>query len=540
MQRMTGGEAIVECLAAQGVDAVFGIPGVHNLAIYDALRRRPTIRAITTRHEGGAGFMADGYARVSGRPGVCLTITGPGAANALAPLTNAYADSAPVMLITSEVDLTVRGRGLGAFHEIPNQLEMLNGAVGRASRVTRVEEIPSAFEHSWEAMLNGRPRPAALEIPLNVLQGEGDVEIPSRHIPVRTMPDPEAVAQAAALLAQAERPIIYAGQGVLASGASAALSLLAAALGAPVFTTCLGRGAIAGDHPLCLGFGWTWPEGPFAPLLAEADVALVVGSSLDAYDTGVGTLPLPPRVIQIDIDAREIGKLYRVSVPMVADARLALEQLTARLPARPERLSAVTRRVAALRAAGHRQVAGKAGWQMMQAIQAAAPRSAIIAGDAASINAWQIYHLPIFEPRSAPFPMHNAALGYAFPAALGAKIARPDRAVIAICGDGGALFTAQELATAVHYGIRVVLIVFNDGGYRSIEAYQRRMYGQPYAGTLTNPDFALFAQSFGALGLRAETPEQLQAAVQKALTASGPAVIEAPGAIGPPTWAATG
>ena len=309
MPHMTGGEAIVACLEAQGVDAVFGIPGVHNLAIYDALRRTPSIRAITTRHESGAGFMADGYARVSGRPGVCITITGPGAANALAPLTNAYADSAPVLHLTSEVDLTWRGRGLGAFHEIPDQLAMLNGAMGRAARITCVADIPVAFQRAWEAMFTGRPRPAALELPLNILQGTGDVDIPTRFVPVRPEPHAGAIAQAAALLAQAERPIIYAGQGALASGASAALTRLAATLGAPVFTTCLGRGAIAGDHPLCLGFGWTWPAGPFAPLLAEADLALVVGSSLDAYDTREGALPLPRHIIQIDVDAGVFGKL---------------------------------------------------------------------------------------------------------------------------------------------------------------------------------------------------------------------------------------
>lgn len=536
MQKLTGGEAVVACLKAQGVDTVFGIPGVHNLAIYDALRRSPCIRAITTRHEGGAGFMADGYARVSGQPGVCLTITGPGAANALSPLTNAYADSSPVLLITSEVDLSVRGRGLGAFHEIPSQLDMLRGAVGWAERITHVEDIPAAFERAWAAMLTGRPRPAALEIPLNILRGEGDIAIPMRYTATRPSADPAAIAPAATLLAQAQHPIIYAGQGVLSSEASSALGRLAESLGAPVFTTCLGRGAIAGDHPLCLGYGWTWPDGPFMPLLAEADIALVVGSSLDVHETREGNLPLPAKLIQVDIDARELGKLYPVTVPIVADARAALEQLAALVPANPERLALMAHRVASLRAEGHQRVANKVGWRMMQAIRTAAPRSAIITGDAAAINSWQIYHLPVYAPRTAPFPIHNAALGFAFPAALGAKLAQPDRAVIAICGDGGALFTAQELATAVHYGIQVVLIVFNDGGYRSIEAYQRRLYGQTYAGALTNPDFVQFAQSFGALGLHAQTPEALQRAVQTALATAGPTVIEVRGQIDGASW----
>ena len=173
---------------------------------------------------------------------------------------------------------------------------------------------------------------------------------------------------------------------------------------------------------------------------------------------------------------------------------------------------------------------------MMQALRAAAPRSSIITGDAASINGWQITHLPVYEPRTAPFPWHNAALGFAFPAALGAKVAYPDRPVIAICGDGGALFTLQELATAVHYRIPVVLIVANDNGYRSIEAYQRRLYGQPYAGELTNPDFVRLAEVFGAVGLRAETPGALETAVRSALAAQRPAVIEIPGLIEPAAW----
>jgi acetolactate synthase-1/2/3 large subunit len=425
---------------------------------------------------------------------------------------------------------------LGAFHEIPDQLGMLSGAAGRAWRATRVEEIPGLFARAWEAMLTGRPRPAALEIPLNVLQARGEVEIPACFLPTRSAPDPDALRQAAQLLTHAQRPVIFAGQGVLASGASAALTRVAEVLGAPVFTTCAGRGAIAGDHPLCLGYGWMWSPAPFAPLLTEADAVLVVGSSLDAYETRDGALPLPSRIVQVDIEAGAMDKLYRATVPLIGDARAALEPLTALLPPNPERLAETIRRVAALREEGTRRVKGQIGWQMMQAIRAAAPRSAIITGDAAAINGWQIYHLPVYEPRSAPFPLHNAALGFAFPAALGARLAQPDRAAIALCGDGGALFTLLELATAVHYGIAATLIVFDDGGYRSIEAYQRRFYGQPYAGALTNPDFAAFARSFGALGLRAETPGALQRALEFALAASAPAVIEVPGFIEPPAW----
>ncbi|MCW5852365.1 MAG: thiamine pyrophosphate-binding protein [Anaerolineae bacterium] len=536
MTKMTGGEAVVACLAAQGVETVFGIPGVHNLAIYDALRRTPTIRAITTRHEGGAGFMADGYARVTGRPGVCLTITGPGAANALAPLTNAYADSSPVLLIASEVDTAVRGRGLGAFHEIPGQLDMLRGAVGWAERVERVEDIPTAFERAWDTMLSRRPRPATLEIPTNVLTNQGEVSLPQRYTRSLPVPNAAALAHAAALLAEARSPLLYAGQGVLAGDASHALARLAETLGAPVLTTCSGRGAIPQDHPLSLGYGWTWPAGPFAPLLAEADLALVVGSSLDIFETRDGSLPLPSRVIQVDIDGREIGKTYPRAFPVVADAQAALAYLAEAVPPMPDRCEQMGQRIAALRVAGQRQVESRLGWQMMQAIRAAAPRSAIITGDAAAINGWQITHLPVYEARSAPFPLHNAALGFAFPAALGAKVADPDRAVIAICGDGGALFTLQELATAVHYRIPVVLIVANDCGYRSIEAYQRRLYGQPYAGELTNPDFVRLAEAFGAVGWRAETPAALETAVRSALAAQRPAVIEIPGVIEPAAW----
>lgn len=571
MSTMTGGEAIVVCLQAYGVDTIFGIPGVHNLAIYDALRRTPAIRAITTRHEGGAGFMADGYARVTGRPGVCITITGPGAANALSPLTNAYADSSPVLLITSEVDNKVGGRGLGAFHEAPSQIDMLRGAVGWAERVTQAADIPAAFDRAWRAMTTGRPRPAALEIPTNILNDKADIPAPRPSTPSTPELDMSAVVEAANLLRRAERPIIYAGQGVLAAGASAELAAVAEALAAPVMMTYVGRGAIPADHPLSLGCGWTWPSGPFASFLSEADAVLIVGSSLDVMDTRDGTLPLPSQRVQIDIDAQAINKLYPITVPIVADARQALAALASvvsrqtsvvssqmtevtshksqvtdhksqvtghksQVTDHTARLTEVTAAIAGRRAEAQALIATKLGWQFIQTIQAASPRSAIIIGDAATINGWQLYHLPVYEPRTAPFPMHSAALGFALPAAIGAKLAQPQAAVIALCGDGGALFTAQELATAMHYGVNVVLVVFNDQGYRSIEGYQRRLYGEVYAGELTNPDFTRYAEAFGALGLCAETPAALEGALRYALAADRPAIIEVPVEVGGVVW----
>ena len=361
MAIMTGGQAVVAALQAEGVRAVFGIPGMHTLHLYEALRTAPTIRHFTTRHEQGAAFMADGYARATGEPGVCLAITGPGATNTLTALGNAYCDSSPVFCITSEIATGHIGQGYEVFHELRDQLGLFAGVTAWNERAARVAEIPGAVHRAMVALRTGRPRPAHLEIPIDVLAATGEVEIAAPAAVERPAADPGQVAAAAALLARARFPLIYAGGGVNSAGASAALVSLAERLGAPVLTTFTGKGAIPEDHPLSLGCG-PWRRGLIADYLARADLLLVVGARLAQVETRDWTLPLPKTLVHVDIDPTVIGRHYPATVGVIGDARRALEQIAAALAgsaAHPAPSPAVE--IAQWQAAERGAVAGRPG-----------------------------------------------------------------------------------------------------------------------------------------------------------------------------------
>ena len=536
MAMMTGGQAVVAALQAEGVRAVFGIPGMHTLHLYEALRTAPTIRHFTTRHEQGAAFMADGYARATGEPGVCLAITGPGATNTLTALGNAYCDSSPVFCITSEIATGHIGQGYEVFHELRDQLGLFAGVTAWNERAARVAEIPGAVHRAMVALRTGRPRPAHLEIPIDVLAATGEVEIAAPAAVERPAADPAQVAAAAALLARARFPLIYAGGGVNSAGAGAALVSLAERLGAPVLTTFTGKGAIPEDHPLSLGCG-PWRRGLIADYLARADLLLVVGARLAQVETRDWTLrsaeDARPRGYRPDRDRPALpGDGWcgqRCPAGAGTDHRGPGGQRGAPGPIASGGDRAMAGRT--LRAPGCREIPGSASWRRSRAALA---RDAIVANDAALVNGWTSQHLPSYTPRSVLFPSGFAALGFALPAALGAKIAFPERQVVAVCGDGGFLFTAQELATAVQYGLAVVVLVFNDGSYGSIARLQQAQFGAAFAADLVNPDFVRLAEAFGAWAARASTPEEVGAALAAALRANRPALIEAPVRLEPP------
>jgi thiamine pyrophosphate-dependent acetolactate synthase large subunit-like protein len=535
MATMTGGKAVVEGLRAEGVRIVFGIPGLHTLPLYDALRTCPSIRHLTTRHEQGAAFMADGYARATGEPGVCLAITGPGATNTLTALGNAYCDSSPVFCITSEIATDHIGQGHEVFHELRDQLGLFAGVTAWNERAASVAEIPRAVHRAMVSLRTGRPRPAHLEIPIDVLAATGEVEIAAPVAVERPAADPGQVAAAAALLAGARVPLIYAGGGVNAAGANAALVSLAERLRAPVLTTFTGKGAMPEDHPLSLGCG-PWRRGVIADIIARADLLLVVGARLAQVETRDWTLPLPKTLVHVDIDSTVIGRHYPATVGVVGDARRALEQIGAALAGRAaHRAPSPAAEIAQWQAAERARLQKDLGFGFMAALRAALARDAIITNDAALVNGWTAQRFPSYTPRSFLFPSGFAALGFALPAALGAKVAFPERQVVAVCGDGGFLFTAQELATAVQYGVAVVVLVFNDGSYGSIARLQESHFGEAFAADLVNPDFVRLAEAFGAWAARASTPEALRAALEAALRSHQPALIEVPVRLQPPS-----
>lgn len=527
--QMTGGQAVVETLRAGGVETVFGIPGVHNLAIYDALYDTPSIRHVLCRHEQGAGFAADGYARTSGRPGVFITTTGPGATNAFTAVAEAWSESSPVLHLASQLDAYLLGQERGVIHELIDQAGTFRHVTRHHETITRTGDISAAVAGCLTAIQSGRPRPAYLDFPQDVLNATGELTISQPQPAARCEADPALIEQAAARLAAAQRPVIIAGAGVHRAGASTELLRLAEALQAPVFETAPGRGAIPGDHPLAIGGVWTG-EPRLIRCLSDSDALLVVGSRLGAGTTDQWTIRLPP-LIQIDADPTVIGLNYPVEVALAGDARLTVAQLVAALEGR----GAGGNGAWAALVAGHRdrveaemRATHPVPMGVIDTLRDVLDRDAIVTNDSL-IQYWMARHFPVYTPRSFHIPWVYGTLGTALPFAIGAAVAAPDRQVVAIGGDGAFVFTSSELATAVQAGANVVCIVCNDHGYQAMRRHQRLRYGdRVFASDLVTPDFAALARSFGALGITLQSPAELGPALRDALAAKRPAVIDLP------------
>ena len=329
MPRLTGGQALVQTLVAEGVDTLFGIPGSHSLSVYDALLDRPEIRHVLVRHEQGAAFMADGYARSTGRLGVCLTTTGPAALNTLGALATSYGDSCPVLLLCTQIPSAYIDAGKGVYHEVPDQLGMLERVTAFSTRASRVEEISGKLREAIRRARSGRPRPVALELPVDVLDDACEVTIPTACPPSPPDVDRDQVERAARLIARSKRPILWAGGGVVSGGACDALARLADRLQAPVLTTNLGKGALPADHPLHLGY--LLGQRPVRDYLDGCDLLLAVGTRFSYLATDRWTLRLPETIVHIDVDPEMIGKNYPAALGLVGDAAATLEAILGRL-----------------------------------------------------------------------------------------------------------------------------------------------------------------------------------------------------------------
>ncbi len=528
--RVQGGEAVVRSLERLGVEVVFGIPGVHTLEIYDALYDSP-IRHVLARHEQGAGFMADGYARASGRPGVAIVITGPGVTNVATPIGEAYADSSPVLVVASNVAQPWQGQMLGHLHDLKDQLGVMRAVTKWARRARRVDEVPALIAEAFCQMAHGRPRPAYVEVPLDVLGGYGEVDLESIG-PVqldRQAPPAAAVELATAAIERASRIILYCGGGAVANEASAELVALAEQLGAPVLTSIQGKGAVPEDHPLCLGTLWE-AGNAVDRLLRQADLALVFGSKLGAQDTADGKMPLPVTMVRVDVDPREILRNYCPTQAIVADARETARALLEALRSRGVRKASwpvaeveEVKRQALASSWGHEHTA----W--MRALRAAIPRDGILVNDMTMMCYVGNRHYPVYQPRTYFFPTGYGTLGFALPAAIGAKIARPEATVVAAVGDGGFQYTMQELATAVQFRLGIPIVIFDDSAYTAVKEAQAREYDRRFiAVDLVNPDFVALAASYGIPAVRAGSPEELAESVVEATKRDRPTLIDVP------------
>ncbi|MFI6351958.1 thiamine pyrophosphate-binding protein [Streptomyces sp. NPDC050743] len=522
-----GGDLVVETLAGLGATTVFGLPGQHALGMFDALRRS-ALRYVGLRVENNAGFAADAYGRITGEAAPLLLSTGPGALTSLAALQEAAAASAPVLAISSQIPTAGLGGGRhGYLHELPDQAASFRGVVKSVHTVRTQSQIPSAIAAAWKSALTAPHGPVWVEIPQDVL-------LAATTLPVVTAPDatpedlvprPELTAVAADLLSRAARPAIIAGGGVVRSDASGKLRALAERLQAPVVTTFGGKGAFPWEHPLSMQ---SWLEDRYTTdFLEDADVLLVVGSGLGELSSNYRTFKPRGRVVQIEAD---LGKLEsnHPALGIHADARLALQALLETVEERtdesaPERVRRLLEKVAS-RIAGQELTLEQ---QVLGSVRRALPAGSPSFWDMTILAYWA---WSAFDPRGTNL-MHSAqgagGLGYGFPAALGAAAADPSRPVLAVSGDGGALYSVAELATARQYDLPVTWLIVDDGGYGILREYMTDAFGQATATELTRPDYVALAESFGVPGVRT-TPETLEEDLAKALAAPGPSVVVLP------------
>lgn len=534
-QELSGGRALAEQLAACGCSDVFGLAGWQLDWAFDGLAQvaaRHAIRFYGVRHEQAAAYMADGYARSTGRVGVIMVGPGPGLTNALAGLGNAYACSSPVVCIAGQIPTDVLGRNLGVHHEICNQSQLLATVTKRAELVTDPRAIQTAVREAVADCQSGRPRPVGIEVPPDVLSARALAvagSLPPRPLD-RIVPDPDVVARAAAVLREARRPVIYAGGGVAAAGASEELRMLAELLQSPVVMSENGRGVLSDRHPLALT--------PLARRISlrHADVVVVVGSRYLTDSGSVVWQRSPQQLIHVNADPRDMADPRRPSVALHADAKLALAALIASLhdvPRRETRHDEV-RVIRAWCAAQIAQLRPQSGW--VEALRSAVPEDGIVVSELTQVAYVAQIAFPVYEPHGLLTSGYAGTLGFGFPTALGVAVGNKSRPVVSVTGDGGFGFNFQELSTACAYDLNLVVIVFNDCAFGNVRRMQQAQFGRNIGDSLHNPDFLQLAAAFGAGSMRIAGQHQLVGAVTEALATPGPVVIDVPVADMPSPW----
>jgi acetolactate synthase-1/2/3 large subunit len=522
MARMTGGEALVASLQREGVRVVFGLPGVQLYGVMAALRDEKRIRFITTRHEQATSYMADGYARAGGDIGTALVVPGPGLLNAAAGLSTAYSASSPVLMLSGQIPREQIGKDIGLLHEVNDQLDCIAPVTKWRRRVLQVPDIPAAVREAFVQLRSGRPRPVELEMPPETMEEEGEVELLDPAPIARAVASASDINRAAEMLLAAKRPLIYAGGGVNLSGAHEALQAVADYLQAGVACTAEGKGAISDHNDLSLGAAF-WRDSALRAAIHGADVVLAVGSRL-----ALVTFARETRIIQIDADPQEIGRTHQQTLGLVGDARATLEALLEKLRAgAPPRPSRKAEREA-LRAEIAAQLTQEPQASILKSLREGCPDDTIFIAGMTQIGYYSRPLWPTYGPRTYLSSSYSGNLGYEYPVALGAKVARPEQPVVATAGDGGFLYNAQELATAAQHGINVVAVVFNDQAFGNVARDLDEDWGGQHGSALRNPDFMKLAEAFGVHGMRAKEPTEVGRLVGQALGLGRPVLIEVP------------
>ncbi len=524
----TVGMYLVELLAAYGVDTVFGIPGVHTVDLYRGLAGGG-VRHITARHEQALGFMADGYARATGQPGVCFVITGPGVTNIATAMAQAYADSIPMLVISSVNALGKLGSGNGHLHEMPDQRAFTSGIAEFSHTITRAEELPQVIARAFAVFSSGRPRPVHIELPLDVINAPAS-ELPAvPGTPPRVDAGPaasRAVEDARAALARSRAPLIFAGGGAL--GAAAEVQWLAEALDAPVVMTINGRGILPATHPLAISLSAS--SAAVRSLMRESDLVIALGTELGPTDYDLyadGSFEPPASLLRIDIDAQQLFRNAVPSWPLAGDVGETLRAWRFDWPA-TERDGAGARRAAACREAGLRELDAVTlgDLRMLEEVRQALPQASIV-GDSTRM----VYSGNLAFAAERPRSWFNASvgfgsLGYGLPAAIGASLADATRTVVCLAGDGGFQFTLGEMGTAWQHGARLIVLLLNNGGYGEIKSAMLNRDVEPIGVDLHTPDFVALAKAYGWSAERVDAHAPLAQKLVEAAQRGTPHLIE--------------
>ncbi len=532
MVMMSGGEALAKSLVGEGVEVVFGVPGIQIYGIVAALRDEPGIRMVTTRHEQATTYMADGYARASGKPGVALVVPGAGLYNAAPGLANAYSRSTPVLLIAGQVPRGAIGKNLGAVHEIADQPGAVRSVTKWQAQASRPRDVPDAVFEAFRQMRTGRPRPALLEMPPEAGVEREEVQMRNPARISRIVPSPEDLREAARAIARSNIPLIYAGGGVARSDAEESLVKLAEATNIPVVTSSGGKGVIPDSHPLSYGSCFS-PRGErqemnqLFEVMQSADVVIGIGARFSLGNPAGEASTL----VNINIDDAELTRHQANTIPLHGDARATIEALlpllveagAAERPSPAEAVSAARNLIAyfdiRLR---------EPQYPAIEAMRKGIPQDAFTVWDVTQFSYYARTHWQVDHPKTYIDSGYSFNLGYAFPTALGVKVARPDRPVVCITGDGGFMFNSSELSTAIQYGINTVTVVFRNDSYGNVARDLDEAFGGAYGTDLHNPDFVRFTESFGAVGMRADDPLELETLIPRALEWEAPVIIDVP------------
>ena len=527
---LTGGQSLIRSLYNEGIRVIFGLPGVQMYHTIIPILDYPDMKFITTRHEQATTYMADGYARAGGKIGVAMVVPGPGLQNASAGITNAYASSSPVLVVSGQINRDKISKDIGILHEINDQMDIIKPITKWQTRVIKAKNIPSAVQKSFIKLRSGRPRPVEIEIPPETLSEISNFSsYKQAKIPLLTV-NGRSLKKAATIIAKSKNPVIWAGGGIHLSGASKELLTLAEYMQIPVLTTPEGKGSISDKHYLSLGTPHGRSTGnskdPLRDFFYTCDVILAIGTRF------ADTKPKHfQKVIQIDIDPEEIGRNYKNTLGIVGDARHVIPKLlkTIRNKTKPKK----NKKIVFNKMRSDRydnpanQVEPLASY--VKALRSGIPNNGILVTDMTTIAYYTRKHYQTYNPRSYFTSSYSGNLGSAFPTSLGIKVAKPNQPVVSISGDGGFLFNSQELATAAQFKINVIAIVFNDQSYSNVKRDMKEMFDNKFLGSeLKNPNFMKLADSYGIIGMRANNPQVLEKSIKKAISLNKTVLIEVP------------